>query len=93
MVVGHWTSCWAPRRRAGPHGAAMIFAGYVVTGLGLAVYAVGVGYWLSFAFHRNRFRILRRQSPWDLLGGLSAVGLLLFGLGRTLVATGRRMGR
>jgi hypothetical protein len=70
----------------------VLVAGHVVTGLGIASYAAGVGYPMWRAFRENRSHVIRRPSPWDLLGCLSVAGLLVFATGLALVATARRLG-
>jgi hypothetical protein len=62
----------------------MTLVGNVVSVLGIALWLVGCGYWLWFAYPEHRIAKIRDESPRRYLGCLSVVGLLVFVLGRGL---------
>jgi hypothetical protein len=67
---------------------AMFNAADIVSGVGILLFLVGSGYWLWFASLRGKIAKLRSGSPWNLLGTLTVIGLLVFAAGRMLA--GRR---
>ena len=70
----------------------MELAGYMVSAVGVLLFVIGCGYWIWFCSGRNYVRAVRRKSPWDFLGNLTVVGLLVFAAGRALAAIASRVG-
>jgi hypothetical protein len=60
------------------------WAADVISGLGIALWLVGAGYWVWFAMPGGRIAKIRDRTPRRYLGCLSVLGLLVFVLGRML---------
>ena len=64
----------------------IIIAGNIIAAVGLVLNLVGCLYWVwyGFAFQKNRFAVIRSNSPWHLLGNLCAIGILVFVAGMAM---------